>query len=182
MDKLQFLVLIVYNYDADLEVSDTCVRSSLLSWVELSRRPCVWYASHGCREATSDRLIASAETIGLSVTGKNRFRQTGYRFRKINGFNIPNRKQKCHYIVWKSVTLTIEAWIQSVYLSIFVHFCSSRKTLYVNIFHHITLRLLSVSETAIALRPFLFSVHPDLFGKFPKEQVTFIVLDCSISN
>ena len=29
-------------------------------------------------------------TIGLSVTGKNRFRQTGYRFRKINGFNIPS--------------------------------------------------------------------------------------------
>jgi len=28
-------------------------------------------------------------TIGLSVTGKNRFRQTGYRFRKINGLNIP---------------------------------------------------------------------------------------------
>jgi len=28
--------MIVYNYDADLEVSDTCVRSSLLSWVELS--------------------------------------------------------------------------------------------------------------------------------------------------
>jgi len=26
--------MIVYNYDADLEVSDTCVRSSLLSWVE----------------------------------------------------------------------------------------------------------------------------------------------------
>ena len=31
--------MIVYNYDADLEVSDTCVRSSLLSWVELSWRP-----------------------------------------------------------------------------------------------------------------------------------------------
>jgi len=30
------LFMIVYNYDADLEVSDTCVRSSLLSWVELS--------------------------------------------------------------------------------------------------------------------------------------------------
>jgi len=30
--------MIVYNYDADLEVSDTCVRSSLLSWVELSWR------------------------------------------------------------------------------------------------------------------------------------------------
>ena len=28
--------MIVYNYDADLEVSDTCVRSSLLSWVELT--------------------------------------------------------------------------------------------------------------------------------------------------
>ena len=26
--------MIVFNYDADLEVSDTCVRSSLLSWVE----------------------------------------------------------------------------------------------------------------------------------------------------
>jgi len=26
--------MIVYNYDADLEVSHTCVRSSLLSWVE----------------------------------------------------------------------------------------------------------------------------------------------------
>jgi len=30
--------MIVYNYDVDLEVSDTCVRSSLLSWVELSVR------------------------------------------------------------------------------------------------------------------------------------------------
>jgi len=37
--------MIVYNYDADLEVSDTCVRSSLLSWVELHRpwpRRCLW--------------------------------------------------------------------------------------------------------------------------------------------
>jgi len=41
----------------------------------------------------------------------------------------------------------------------------------VHVFLHINTRLLSVSETAIALRPFLFSVHPDLFGKFPKEQV-----------
>ena len=31
--------MIVFNYDADLEVSDTCVRNSLLSWVELS---CCW--------------------------------------------------------------------------------------------------------------------------------------------
>ena len=31
-----FLLYKIYNYDADLEVSDTCVRSSLLSWVELS--------------------------------------------------------------------------------------------------------------------------------------------------
>jgi len=27
----------VYNYDADLEVSDTCVRGSLLSLVELAK-------------------------------------------------------------------------------------------------------------------------------------------------
>ena len=32
--------MIVYNYDADLEVSDTCVRSSLLSWVELRAKYC----------------------------------------------------------------------------------------------------------------------------------------------
>ena len=30
--------MIVYNYDADLEVSDTCVRSSLLSWVWVELR------------------------------------------------------------------------------------------------------------------------------------------------
>ena len=73
-----------------------------LSFVSRRRRPCVWYVGHGRREATSDRLIASAErpvtiiplTIGLSITGKNRFRQTGYRFRKINGFNIPNQNHK----------------------------------------------------------------------------------------
>jgi len=49
-----------------------------LSFVSRRRRPCVWYVGHGRREATSDRLIASAErpvtiiplTIGLSVTGK----------------------------------------------------------------------------------------------------------------
>ena len=44
-----------------------------LSFVSRRHRPCVWYASHGRREATSDRLIASSErqvtiiplTIGL---------------------------------------------------------------------------------------------------------------------
>ena len=51
-----------------------------LSFVSRRRRPCIWNAGHGRREATSDRLIASAEperpvtiiplTIGLSVTGK----------------------------------------------------------------------------------------------------------------
>jgi len=34
--------MIVYNYDADLEVSDTCVRSSLLSWVELPQLASFW--------------------------------------------------------------------------------------------------------------------------------------------
>jgi len=54
----------------------------------------------------------------------------------------------------------------------------------VNVFHQIIRRLLTVSETAIALRPFLFSVHPDLFGKFPKEQVTsdHISLQLNSSN
>jgi len=49
-----------------------------LSFVSRRRWPCVWYAGHGRHEATSDRLIASAErpvtiiplTVGLSVTGK----------------------------------------------------------------------------------------------------------------
>ena len=49
-----------------------------LSFVSWRRRPCVWYVGHGRREATSDRLMASAErpltiiplTTGLSVTGK----------------------------------------------------------------------------------------------------------------
>jgi len=52
---------------------------------------------------------------------------------------------------------------------------SCRKKLPVDVFHHISTRLLSVSETAIALRPFIFSVHPDLFGKFPKEQVIMTI-------
>jgi len=34
LDIVSFMI--GYNYDAELEVSDTCVRSSLLSWVELS--------------------------------------------------------------------------------------------------------------------------------------------------
>ena len=49
-----------------------------LSFVSRRRRPCVWYAGHGRREATSDRLIASAErpvtsiplTIGLLSDGR----------------------------------------------------------------------------------------------------------------
>jgi len=40
-------------------------------------------------------------------------------------------------------------------------------------------RWLSVSETAIALRPLFFMVHPDLFGKFPKEQV--ITASCQLN-
>jgi len=58
---------------------------------------------------------------------------------------------------------------------VFMHCHSYRKKLPVNVFHRISTRLLSVSETAIALRPFLFSVHPDLFGKFPKEQVKMMM-------
>jgi len=67
-----------------------------LSFAPLRRRPCVWYVG---REATSDRLIASAErpvtiiplTIGLSVTGKKPVSANRLPVpKKINGFNIPN--------------------------------------------------------------------------------------------
>ena len=33
-------------------------------------------------------------------------------------------------------------------------------------------RHLNSSQTATALRPFYFAVHPDLFGKFPRERVS----------
>ena len=33
-----------------------------------------------------------------------------------------------------------------------------------------SVRLLSSTEVSTALRPFYFLVHPDLFGKYPKEQ------------
>ncbi|XP_067651884.1 T-cell activation inhibitor, mitochondrial-like [Haliotis asinina] len=35
---------------------------------------------------------------------------------------------------------------------------------------HVTVRHLNVQETATALRPFYFVVHPDLFGKYPRER------------
>ena len=66
-----------------------------------------------------------------------------------------------------------------VLMNLCIHLSDScRKKLHVNVFHHISTRLLSVSETTIALRPFIFSVHPDLFGKFPKEQVKMTILVC----
>jgi len=115
------------NYGYQLMAAETSVPSAPyrfdmpLSFV--SRRPCVWYAGHGRCEATSDRLIASAErpatiiplTIGLSVTGKNRFRQTGYRFWKINGFNIPTLKQYISHRFWNKKKVKIQQKIQSQY-------------------------------------------------------------------
>lgn len=38
-----------------------------------------------------------------------------------------------------------------------------------------SMRGLSMNETAAALRPFIFCVHPDLFGRHPKEQVCFVL-------
>lgn len=32
-------------------------------------------------------------------------------------------------------------------------------------------RFLSSAEISTALRPFYFSVHPDLFGKYPEQRV-----------
>ncbi len=37
-----------------------------------------------------------------------------------------------------------------------------------------TFRHLSSTETATALRPFFFAVHPDLFGRYPDERVRTI--------
>ena len=42
-------------------------------------------------------------------------------------------------------------------------------------------RRLTVSEAATALRPFYFTVHPDLFGQHPKERVknnAFTLIHC----
>lgn len=35
-------------------------------------------------------------------------------------------------------------------------------------------RTLTSSEVSTALRPFYFNVHPDLFGQFPNERVSFV--------
>ena len=54
--------MIVYNYDADLEVSDTCVRSSLLSWVELGLLTCtshsvIWQAGGYLKSSARKHLM-----------------------------------------------------------------------------------------------------------------------------
>lgn len=41
---------------------------------------------------------------------------------------------------------------------------------WIKICHHLFIRHLSVSQTATALRPFYFAVHPDLFGRYPRER------------
>ena len=57
------------NYRYQLMAAETSVPSAPyrlhtpLSFVSQHRRPCVWYAGQGRREATSDRLIASAERL-----------------------------------------------------------------------------------------------------------------------
>ena len=56
-----------HNYGCQLMAAETSVPSAPycldmpLCFVSRHRRPCVWYAGHGRCEATSDRLIASAE-------------------------------------------------------------------------------------------------------------------------
>lgn len=48
------------------------------------------------------------------------------------------------------------------------------------------MRFLSSGEVSTALRPFYFSVHPDLFGKHPNERVSVmsgrILSDCDHVN
>lgn len=38
-------------------------------------------------------------------------------------------------------------------------------------------RFLSSAEVSTALRPFYFSVHPDLFGKYPEQRVCSKIID-----
>lgn len=42
--------------------------------------------------------------------------------------------------------------------------------------YFIPLRHLSTTEISTALRPFYFSVHPDLFGKYPEQRVSLLTL------
>lgn len=39
-------------------------------------------------------------------------------------------------------------------------------------FKPIICRFLTTTEASTALRPFYFSVHPDLFGQYPTQRVT----------
>jgi len=57
--KWYCLLMIVYNDDAELEVSDTCVRNSLLSWVETVDRFQPTWRSRG--SITSEKLWDEAQ-------------------------------------------------------------------------------------------------------------------------
>ena len=53
--------------------------------------------------------------------------------------------------------------------------CGTQKLLIENFVvsssYYIAKRFLTGTEVSTALRPFYFLVHPDLFGKYPQEQV-----------
>jgi len=58
--------MIVYNYDADLEVSDTCVRSSLLSWVVI-RNEYYYSAVESSFKSTGDRDFVTIVSKTITV-------------------------------------------------------------------------------------------------------------------
>ena len=112
--------MIVYNYDADLEVSDTCVRSSLLSWVELSWRAAqvddfdYWRTAekngHTTRETHTISVTVLKYNINCSV---NNFLATYILLhqttRKLNKRRILNRKNNFRLLKMK----TDSAWTQT---------------------------------------------------------------------
>ena len=90
--------MIVYNYDADLEVSDTCVRSSLLSWVELSivsarnTPQCTQLKAILCRTSTKNSYVM--HTIKITPNLLLEYQCTSGKF-----IRLPNRIEKIYSAV-----------------------------------------------------------------------------------
>ena len=121
-----------HNYGYRLTAAETSVPSASyhvdtpLSFVSRRWRPCVWYAGHGRCEATSDRLIASAErqvtiiplTIGLfrAVVSVSILvsREISFpRSKKIEAGGIMFSDCLSMCVRWASVHMSVDAWAQA---------------------------------------------------------------------
>jgi len=121
-----------HNYGYQLTAAETSVPSASyhvdtpLSFVSRRWRLCVWYAGHGRCEATSDRLIASAErqvtiiplTIGLflAVVSVSILvsREISFpRSKKIEAGGIMFSDCLSMCVRWASVHMSVDAWAQA---------------------------------------------------------------------